>query len=127
VPRISVHNLDIHSYNFSERRQAVCRNPSAITSYVKIRAQIRPRLLKKEQAADYCGYCGYCGVGLVTFETICRVQVIALGSGIRLRRYDIVSLDKWIDSLSESQSVISEDWLSRMDEADGNDSARQRN
>jgi hypothetical protein len=39
-----------------------------------------------------------------------------------------VSLDKWIDSLSESRSVISEDWLSRMDEAaDGNDSARQRN
>jgi hypothetical protein len=89
---------------------------------VKIRAQIRPRLLNKEQAARYCG------VGPVTFDAICPVRVIALGAGIRLRRYDIVSLDKWIDSLSESRSVISEDWLSRMDEAaDGNDSARQRN
>ena len=36
-------------------------------------------MLNKEQAADYCG------VGLVTFETICRVRVIALGSGMIVR------------------------------------------
>src|SRR5271156_5158645 len=98
------------------------RRSGAITNYVKIRAHVRPRLLNKEQAARYCG------VGPVTFDAICPVWVIELGSGIRLCRYDIVSLDKWIDSLSESRSVISEDWLSKMDEAaDGNDSARQRN
>ena len=88
---------------------------------MQVRAQIRPRLLNKGQAAAYCG------VGLVTFDAICPVPAIAVGSGIRLLRYDIMSLDKWIDSLSESRSMDSEDWLSKMDEVDGNDSARQRN
>lgn len=93
----------------------------AIRDDVKIGAQIRPRLLNKEQAAAYCG------VGPVTFDAICPVPVIALGDGIRLHRYDIMTLDKWIDSLSNGRSEIAEDWLSKMDEVDGNDSARQGN
>jgi hypothetical protein len=93
----------------------------AIIAYVKDRAQIQPRLLNKEQAAAYCG------VGTSTFEAICPVRVIQLGSGVRLHRYDIVSLDKWIDGLSGGETVTADDWLAKMDETDGDDGSGQRN
>jgi hypothetical protein len=59
-----------------------------------------PRLLTKSQAAAYCG------VSASTFRSICPVQAIALGAGIRLERYDIQALDQWIDRLSASVERI---------------------
>lgn len=87
---------------------------------MRARTQIVPRLLNKQQAAAYCG------IGASSFDVICPVQAIALGSGVRLQRYDIKTLDKWIDGLSAGEASASHDWLSKMDKPDGNGSARQR-
>ncbi len=57
-------------------------------------ACMRPRLLTREQAAIYCGVSG------PTFSVHCPVRPISLGPGKRLERYDIHSLDRWIDTLS---------------------------
>lgn len=107
-------------------RLLVCRqrrNASrriAITKQVKAQAQISPRLLNKQQAAAYCG------IGTSSFDAICPVPALALGAGVRLYRYDVRSLDKWIDGLSATGSLDSRDWMSEMDKADGNGSANQR-
>lgn len=50
------------------------------------------RLLTKSQAASYCG------LSPVTFGGTCPVRPIALGEGVRLHRYDVHDIDKWIDS-----------------------------
>src|SRR4051794_35216470 len=52
---------------------------------------IAPRLLTRTQAAIYCG------VSVPTFSAHCPVRPISLGPGRRLERYDIHSLDRWID------------------------------
>jgi len=61
-----------------------------------------PRLLKKGQAAAYCG------LSESAFLRICPVGPLNLGKSIL--RWDIVEIDKWIDSLSignvDIQSMI---------------------
>jgi hypothetical protein len=64
------------------------------------------RLLKKQQAAAYCG------VSIPTFAAVCPVPPIALGIGKRLERYDIRDLDDWIEGLKSSGSDVRKDWLS---------------
>lgn len=61
-----------------------------------------PRLLTKSQAAHYCG------LAASTFGAVCPVVPIALGEGIRMHRYDVREVDKWIDSFkagTESRSL----------------------
>src|SRR4051794_12905591 len=58
------------------------------------RGQVAPRLLTQMQAAIYCG------ISIPTFSAHCPVRPISLGPGKRLNRYDIRSLDQWIDTLS---------------------------
>jgi hypothetical protein len=75
---------------------------------------IAPRLLKRGQAAAYCG------VSIPTFTVLCPVPAIALGSGKRLERYDIRSLDGWIDTLGSRGASYGKDWLATLDgEHDG--------
>jgi hypothetical protein len=70
---------------------------------------IIPRLLTRQQAAAYCG------VSIPTFEGICPIKVIALGTGKRLERFDRVSLDGWINSLNVDAWRTSKDWLAELE------------
>jgi hypothetical protein len=79
-------------------------------------ATIAPRLLTREQAAEYLG------VSVPTFTKVCNVTPVALGASKRLIRYDIKRLDIWIDGLSQTDTLgDSDDWLARFD----NDDERQ--
>lgn len=62
-----------------------------------MQAPITPRLLTKSQAAHYCG------LSAATFGGTCPVRPIALGHGVRMHRYDVFDLNKWIDSLKEDK------------------------
>lgn len=71
--------------------------------------KVTARLLTKAEAASYCG------VSVATFLMLCPVRPVALGAGKRLERYDLLSLDKWIDSLDQFQATRGRDWLKMMD------------
>jgi hypothetical protein len=76
--------------------------------------KLSARLLTKAEAACYCG------VSAGTFVSLCPVRPIALGADKRLERYDLLSLDVWIDSLGVGSTQLGRDWLSAMDkENDG--------
>jgi hypothetical protein len=77
------------------------------------------RLLTRAEAAAYCG------VSAGAFDSICPVRPIALGSDRRLERYDIQSLDQWIDRLSlpASASTTKEQALAEL--GNGNGSRRR--
>lgn len=62
-----------------------------------MQATITPRLLTKSQAAQYCG------MAVGTFGDTCPVRPIALGHGVRMHRYDVCDLNKWIESLKEDK------------------------
>ena len=81
---------------------------------------IAPRLLTRKQAA------GYCGVSVPTFTVLCPVKAIALGNGKRLERYDIHSLDGWIDTLGSRGASYGKDWLATLD-GEHDDSSCERN
>lgn len=55
---------------------------------------IEPRLLKREQAAAYCG------MAAATFGANCGVVPKRVFEGERGLRWDRFDLDRWIDSLS---------------------------
>jgi hypothetical protein len=57
----------------------------------------------------------YCGVSVATFRMLCPVQPIALGKSKRLRRFDVVALDQWIDAMSTDGVASGKDWLAEMD------------
>jgi hypothetical protein len=78
------------------------------------RLTITPRLLTRRQAAQYCG------VSLATLLTHCPVRPIALGSGKRLERYDMVALDRWIDQMNGAIGAPAKNWLSVLED-DGDD------
>jgi hypothetical protein len=69
---------------------------------------IIPRLLTRRQAAAYCG------VSVPTFDGICPIKAVALGTGKRLERFDRISLDRWISSLAAGQLPVSKDWLAEL-------------
>jgi hypothetical protein len=71
-----------------------------------------PRLLTRQQAAAYCG------VSVPTFVGVCPIKAVALGRGKRLERFDRISLDRWIDSLTSTQQPVSKDWLSELGNSD---------
>lgn len=58
----------------------------------KVIVAFTPRLLTKSQAAQYCG------LSVSTFGVTCPVLPISLGVGVRMQRYDVRDIDKWIDS-----------------------------
>ena len=57
------------------------------------------RLLTRAEAAAYCG------VSLTSFDNICPVRSLALGADRRLERYDVQTLNEWIDRLGSSGSA----------------------
>jgi hypothetical protein len=71
-----------------------------------------PRLLTREQAAAYCG------VSVATLVNVCPVKPIALGDSKRLERYDVQSLDAWIDGFRSDLARSGEDWLAALDRND---------
>ena len=73
------------------------------------RKEVAPRLLTREQAAIYCG------ISVPTFSVHCPVRPVSLGPGKRLERYDIHSLDRWIDTLSGLAPPTGKDWLAALE------------
>lgn len=56
------------------------------------------RLLTKTEAAEYCR------LSLATFNRLCPVRPVDLGSGnARLLRYDMRDLDNWIEELKNGE------------------------
>lgn len=71
-----------------------------------------PRLLNRQQAANYCGVC------VNTFVTHIATQVHAVAIGAK-RLWDIRKLDQWIDTLATGITEPSQaDWLARLDRDD---------
>lgn len=70
---------------------------------------VSPRLLSRAEAAVYCG------VSVPTFMVICPIPPVALGKGKRLERYDIRSLDEWLDKLGNDGASLNNDWLAKLD------------
>lgn len=77
-----------------------------------------PRLLKKADAARYCG------VDPAKFARVCPVQPVDLDGS---RRWDRKALDAWLDSLGrDPDSLSSEQWLEKVGGAGhGDDRARE--
>ena len=78
------------------------------------RTALPPRLLKKQEAAAYCGVC------VSIFDKACPVQPIALLD--RIPRYDRYAIDAWINGLNKS--LPDEDWLGKLFANDRNGDAR---
>jgi hypothetical protein len=74
---------------------------------------ISPRLLSRAEAAIYCG------VSVPTFTLVCPISPVVLGEGKRLERYDIRSLDAWLDKLGNDGTSLDKDWLAKWDSEDG--------
>ena len=83
-----------------------------MTNAKRARSSLMPRLLKKGEAAAYCGVCPS------VFEKACPVQPLTLLD--RIPRYDRHALDAWIDGLAKS--FAEEDWLGKLfaNDRDGN-------
>ena len=67
------------------------------------------RMLTRQQAATYCG------ISVPTFMLVCPISPVALGEGKRMERYDIRSLDEWLDKLGNDGASLNNDWLSKWD------------
>lgn len=87
-------------------------------------AQLAPRLLKKEDAARYCG------IDAARFQRVCPVRPVRLDG--KVRRWDVRALDRWLDGLAKTpESMSEEDWLEELrghgagSEKDVDDGARQ--
>ena len=78
------------------------------------------RLLTAAEAA------GYCGMSEGSFARLCPVKPISFGTCEKLRRFDVVALDGWIDRLNQGEStgVSREAALAGLD--DDNDGPRER-
>jgi len=90
----------------------------ALPSRDAIKAGTPLRMLTRQQAATYCG------VSVPTFMVVCPISPVALGEGKRLERYDIRSLDEWLDKLGKD-GAPSNDWLAKWDLEHG-DRSRER-
>jgi hypothetical protein len=93
----------------------------------KAQARILPaaRLLTSEQAASYCN------MALPTFKRWCNVPPIRFGEGKRaLVRYDVRSLDEWIDRIRQAHQpsgpISPEEALERMRVQHGRASSSKR-
>jgi hypothetical protein len=80
----------------------------------KIKPDMPLRMLTRQQAATYCG------VSVAKFTLVCPVSLVSLGEGKRMERYDIRSLDAWLDKLGNDGASLNNDWLAKWDfEHDG--------
>jgi len=76
----------------------------------RVRLDLEPRLLSREQAA------GYCGVSVPTFEAECPVIPVRIRTRVL---YDRAAIDRWLDTLTEKTPELgsSEYWRGRLDDA----------
>lgn len=72
--------------------------------------QLAPRLLKKTDAARYCG------LDPTSFRRECPVRPVKLGD--KTFRYDVRALDKWLDALSGGPELTGDQWLGKLDDDD---------
>lgn len=78
-------------------------------------ANLAPRLLKKADAARYCG------LDAKAFLRECPVAPVCFGE--RTYRYDRKALDRWLDGLGNSlQQKSDEEWLGLLN---GDEDARE--
>ena len=109
------------SIDVNEDQQRSCRHPSScVESADYSRGSVdcgtmkhglilaSRRLLTSKEAAEYCG------VSVPVFVKLCPVRAVSLGSGARLRRFDRLALDEWIESLSV-ESRVTKNWLETLD------------
>lgn len=77
------------------------------------RAPIEPRMLSRDQAANYCG------VSVPTFEGWCPVIPIRERNRVL---YDRAKIDRWLDSLSPNvpESAEDSDWAGKLENAHAN-------
>ena len=80
---------------------------------------IAPRLVTRQQAAAYCG------ISVPTFMLVCPISPVALGKGKRMERYDMRSVDAWLDKLDNDGASLNNDWLAKWDSEHG-DRSRER-
>ena len=72
-----------------------------------VNLRVQPyRLLKKADAAHYCSR------SAKTFEAQCPVRPISMANGDRL--WDVLDLDRWIDSLKAGHDASGDDIISRL-------------
>jgi hypothetical protein len=84
-----------------------------------MRQAVIPRLLTKSAAAAYCG------ISIGIFDRLRPARAISLQKGHdRLERYDVVDLDRWIESLKGLPAGGAEKWLERLGTG-GRDDDRQ--
>lgn len=76
----------------------------AVQSHIMTPAK---RLLNLTKAAAYCG------VGTQTFKTHARITPVRIGSALR---YDVRSIDKWINAQSDQGQKTGDEWLGELDE-----------
>ncbi|WP_158808452.1 hypothetical protein [Beijerinckia sp. L45] len=70
---------------------------------------ITPRMLTKDQAAQYCG------VSAEVFFRICPVRPAAIGNSIRSLRYDVKLLDAWLDNFGpDTPETLHELWVDEL-------------
>lgn len=88
--------------------------------------RVASRLLTTGEAANYCR------LSIPTFKRLCPVIPVKLGEGKRaIVRYDLQSLDDWIDRLNQSDSssvsLSPAAALERMRQEHGHAGPRERN
>lgn len=70
---------------------------------------ITPRMLTKDQAAQYCG------VSAEVFVGICPVRPAAMGKSVRSLRYDVKLLDTWLDKFGpDTTDTLHELWVEEL-------------
>jgi len=73
---------------------------------------LTPRLLNRQQAAEYCGVC----VNTFKAHVASHVRPVEIGAK---RLWDMRELDRWIDTRSMGMTEPAQaEWLARLDEDD---------
>ncbi len=67
---------------------------------------LTPRLLNTQAAAEYCG------LSPAILKQVCPVPRVVLAG--RIKRYDRVKLDEWLDRLSGGTEDSRIDWLGKL-------------
>ncbi len=69
------------------------------------------RMLKKADAARYCG------LDVTAFKRECPVAPVKFGE--ETYRYDRQALDQWLDRLGNGAELSGDEWLGKLDEHGG--------
>jgi hypothetical protein len=82
-------------------------------------AGLSPRLLTRSQAAAYCQ------VSDAIFTARCPVAPVKMGESVRMYRWDIRELDRWLDGLGTAKPLDGQEWLDQLGKSDEDRGARR--